>query len=410
MVKTCLYLFACLFLASCANKTLIRDSEYQPVYSTLQKNYPDEALLVFPRKEENGFITTFEKAWIKFWSGEKFSATDVKKVQVLSDQIEQRKFVSISYEASVFLVGESEDGYIPSEHEIISLHLFLAMLYLDQNAIDPAHVELKRAVEYLANNPQGKETTFDDAAIRIWLASLWEAIGDRNASNVDLRKAMELSGNKSIEQLIQLNKRKINLHMSGLGPRINWSNSGQRFFFEYKLNAEASAENNFIFSTRKWYDWHQSRNTKIRDRLLSSHYMANSLGHKTSRVSQKTAGLAFAGVMYTAAAAVFVGGLYLAAQYGGVDPESIVYLAAGIAGWIVTKAEDLRLGVDKKIEESKVNEAENLKVYRMIRFLPSQIQYIDENLATAPKSKTYKGFRKLLGTGDNQVEFIWNPE
>ncbi len=410
MVRLCLYLITCLFFASCANKTLIRDSEYQPVYSTLEKNYPDEALLVFPQKEENGFITTFEKAWIKFWGGEKFSETDIKKVQALSDQIEKRKFVSISYEASVFLVGESEDGYIPSEHEIISLHLFLAMLYLDQNKTDSAHVELKRAVEYLANNPEGKETTFDDAAVRVWLASLWEAIGDRNASDVDLRKAMELSGNKSIEKLIKPHKRKIRLLMSGLGPRTNWSSSGQTFYFEYKLKPESTSENDFIFSTRNWYEWHQSRNTKIRERLLSSHYMANSLGHKTSRVTQKTAGLAFTGAMYTAAVGVFLGGLYLAAQYGGVDPESIVYLAAGLATAIVGLAEDLRISVDKKIEASKSNEAENLKVYRRIRFLPSQIQYIDENLATASKNKTYKGFRKLLGTGHNQVEFIWNPE
>lgn len=410
MVRICLYLFACLFLASCANKTLIRDSEYQPVYSTLEKNYPDEALLVFPQKEENGFITTFEKAWIKFWSGEKFSESDIKKVQALSDQIEKRKFVSISYEASVFLVGESEDGYIPSEHEIISLHLFLAMLYLDQNNTDPAHVELKRAIEYLANNPEGKETTFDDAAIRIWLASLWEAIGDRNASDVDLRKAMELSGNKSIEKLIRPQKRKIHLLMNGLGPRTNWSGSGQTFYFEYKLKPETTSENDFIFSTRNWYEWHQSRNTKIRERLLSSHYMANSLGHKTSRVTQKTAGLAFTGVMYTAAVGVFLGGLYLAAQYGGVDPESIVYLAGGLAAGIVGLADDLRINVDKKIEASKSNEAESLKVYRMIRFLPSQIQYIDENLNTKAKGKTYKGFRKMLGTGHNQVEFIWNPE
>lgn len=411
VVKICLYLFVCLFFASCANKTLIRDSEYQPVYQSLEKNYPDEALLVFPQKEDNGFITTFEKSWIKFWSGEKFSENDIQKVQALSDQIDQRKFVSISNEASVFLVGESEDGYIPSEHEIISLHLFLAMLYLDENKTDPAHVELKRAVEYLANNPEGKDTTFDDAAIRIWLASLWETIGDRNASDVDLRKAMKLSGNKSIEKLIKLHQRKIHLVMSGMGPRTNWSDSGQSFFFEYKLSPEKDSANDFIFSTRKWYDWHQNRNTKIRERLLSSHYMANSLGHKTSRLSQKTAGLAFSGLMYTAAGAVIVGGIYAAIQYGGAsNAEGIFYLTAGVAGWIAAQAESFQDSVYRQVEKSKQNEAKTLKVYRMIRFLPSQIQYIDENLATASKGKTSKGFRKLLGTGHNQVEFIWNPE
>lgn len=129
--------------------------------------------------------------WIKFWtSTDKLTFNEIDSVQKLADQIEARKFVSISHEASIFLVGESEDGYIPSEHEIISLHLFLAMLYLDVQNFESAHVELKRAIEYLAANPDGKETTFDDPAIRIWLASLWQSLGDKNSADVDLRKAM----------------------------------------------------------------------------------------------------------------------------------------------------------------------------------------------------------------------------
>lgn len=398
-----------MFLASCANKTIIRDSEYQPVYSSLQKNDATNALIHFPEKETKGFITTFEKAWIKFWSGEKFSDEDVKAVQKLSDQIEKRKFVSISYEASVFLVGESEDGYIPSEHEIISLHLFLAMLYLDQKKIDSAHVELKRAVEYLANNPDGKTTTFDDPAIRIWLASLWEAIGDRNASDVDLRKAILLSGNKNLAKALDVNKRKVHLVMTGMGPRTNWSDNGQSFFFDYNTGTYGAPKSDNEFSTRSWYDWHQNRNTKIRERLLSSHYMANSLGQQTTRLTKKTAGYAMTGAMYVAAAAVVVGGFYLVIQYGGSGGEELIQIAGALGLWIAAKAESLQDSVDRHIEKSKQEDIEQSKTYRMIRFLPSSIEYIDENLATN-KTRYYSGYRKTLGTGHNQVEFIWNPE
>lgn len=283
--------------------------------------------------------------------------------------------------ANKTLVGESEDGYIPSEHEIISLHLFLSMIYLDRKNPESAHVEPKRAIEYLANNPDGKETTFDDAAIRIWLAGLWEAIGDRNSSDVDLRKAMELSSNSSIEKLLLQNKRKVKIIFQGLGPRTNWSNSGQTFLFDYHLGKYGQPKNEFEFSTRNWYDWHQNRNTKIRESLTTSHYMANSLGYKTSRFSQRTVGLTGAGIMYT----------------------------AGAAGWLALEAENFYKKVDTRIEESKRNEVELLKIYRMIRFLPSSIEYVDENLAKS-KSNSVRGYRKTLGAGDNQVEFIWNPE
>jgi hypothetical protein len=412
-LKHFLLAITCLFTFSCVSKTLIRDAEYEPVYRTLSKqDAADEALIVFPQKEKDGFITTFEKTWIKFWvQKEKLSADEIKDVQNLSDQIEQRKFVSISHEASVFLVGESEDGYIPSEHEIISLHLFLAMLYLDTANVDSAHVELKRAIEYLANNPDGKETTFDDAAIRVWLASLWEALGDRNASDVDLRKAMELSGNKAMQSLIDIQQRKTHLIMMGSGPKTKWNSDGQNFVFEYQLGEKDVSEKNYIFTTKNWYSWHQSRNTKIRDRLLSSHYMINSLGQQTSRLSQKGAGLAISGLMYTAALGVFVGGIYVAFQTG--DPkaaETIIELAGLLALGIGAQAKNLNDKVTFHVEESKQEEAESLKMYRMIRFLPSEIQYVDENLNKSLKGKVYKGFRKLLGVGNNQVEFIWNPE
>ena len=393
---------------------MIRDTEYQPVYHALQTQKGSEALLSFPDKEQNGFITTFEKAWIQFWtSSEKFSDSDIKVIQDLSDEIEKRKFVSISHEATVFLVGESEDGYIPSEHEIISLHLFLAMLYLDINKPDPAHVELKRAIEYLANNPDGKQTTFDDPAIRIWLASLWEAIGNRNAADVDLRKAMALS-ERNLTHLFENKNRKIQLLLNGVGPTTNWSDSGLTMFFEYKLNPQNDKSSN-LFTTRNWYEWHQKRNTKIRDNLVKSHYMTLALKDETSNLSKRTAGIAATSTLLLASVAVVAGGIYAGSQLiasgagTGKDLEALFYITIGAAYWLVEKGAAVTTYVDKKITESKRDQADLRKTYRMIRFLPSSIEYIDENLANAPQ-RNLSGYRKTLGTGHNQVEFIWNPE
>lgn len=56
-LKLFLLALACLFACSCVNKTLIRDSEYQPVYHALRTRESKEALNIFPTKERNGFIT-----------------------------------------------------------------------------------------------------------------------------------------------------------------------------------------------------------------------------------------------------------------------------------------------------------------------------------------------------------------
>lgn len=407
-LKLFLLALSCLFAASCANKTLIRDSEYNSVYHALSQKNANEALLTFPEKERAGFITTFEKAWIKFWTDkEKFTAEDIQVVQNLSDQIEKRKFVSISHEASVFLVGETEDGYIPSEHEIISLHLFLAMLYLDTGNRDAAHVELKRAVEYLANNPEGKETTFDDPAIRLWLSSLWQAIGDEDHATVDLRKALELSGDQSISRAIEDHNRKVTLVLTGVGPKPNWSDSGLSMAFEYTLEPK-NKNDGIIFSTRNWYEWHQNRNTKIRDSLIKSHYMGEALGHSTTKMTKHTAKYAVAITLYTSAVLVGIGGLYAVVKLGRAA-EPIAYLTLGGMLWLYDKAETFKKYVNREINKSDRNQEELRKTYRMVRFLPSNIEYIDENL-TKNKSTPRLGYRKTLGAENNQVEFIWNPE
>lgn len=409
-LKLFLLALGCLFAVSCANKTLIRDSEYNSVYHALSQKNANEALLTFPEKERGGFITTFEKAWIKFWTDkEKFTPEDIQVVQNLSDQIEKRKFVSISHEASVFLVGESEDGYIPSEHEIISLHLFLAMLYLDTGNRDAAHVELKRAVEYLANNPEGKETTFDDPAIRLWLSALWQAIGDEEHATVDLRKAMELSGDKSMTRAIEDSNRKVTLILTGVGPKPNWSDSGLSMAFQYTLEPK-NKNDGILFSTRNWYEWHQNRNTKIRDSLIKSHYMGEALGHSTAKASKYAAKAAVTTAIVTGIVVVAAAGIYAAIQVQ--DPqalEGIFYLTLGAGAWLGQKASDFNKYVNNEIDEADRTQKELRKMYRMIRFLPSNIEYIDENLAKN-KSAPHIGYRKTLGAGNNQVEFIWNPE
>lgn len=221
----------------------------------------------------------------------------------------------------------------------------------------------------------------------------------------------ELSKNMSIQRLIDVKNPKVLLLMRGVGPKTEWSTTADHMFFKYNLPESSFKSNDFLFATNNWYYWDQNRNTKIRTKLLSSHYMISSLGNKTSHITQKGANLAAVGVMYTAAAGLFLGGIYAAIQVQ--DPETaknIVYLTGGLGLWIIAKAQDFKYAFEARLEAKKAREIDDLKLYRMIRFLPSQIQYVDKNLNKFDASKNNNGFRKKLGKGDNQVEFIRNPE
>ncbi len=172
--------FLCLFISvlsvlgfsGCASKTLIRDSEYQPTYKALEQSDFKEAVRVYPeQKEKNGFITTFEKNWLKFWNPEADKKDADKKnsiaeLQRISSQLDERQLTRVSYETSVFFVGESEDGYMPSEHEMVALKLLLAMYYIQENKKTEASVEMRKAVDLL-NRVTEKGTTFDDPALRL---------------------------------------------------------------------------------------------------------------------------------------------------------------------------------------------------------------------------------------------------
>lgn len=87
-------------------------------------NY-EEALQELPKKETGGFITTLEKNWIGFWDGR----SNPEALKKLSHSFDQRKYISVSREASYFFFQESEEGYIPAEHEMVVLHLVTAMSF-----------------------------------------------------------------------------------------------------------------------------------------------------------------------------------------------------------------------------------------------------------------------------------------
>ncbi|RYZ83623.1 MAG: hypothetical protein EOP04_19615 [Proteobacteria bacterium] len=114
-MKKSLLLLLLPILSACSTSQLIRDHEYKFSQAAFQFEDPEKALDEFPTKEKHGFVTTVEKSWIGLWANK----TDQKELLRQAQTLDDRKYTSISREAEYFFFSESDEGYIPAEHEVV---------------------------------------------------------------------------------------------------------------------------------------------------------------------------------------------------------------------------------------------------------------------------------------------------
>lgn len=379
--------------AACSSTRIIRDDEYH----TSQKYFEDKnfssALDAFPRKEKNGFITTLEKNWIRLWDRQANS----EELRKISLDLDERKVVKVSQEASTFFLRETEEGYFPSEHEVIILHLVTAMAFLDQSDFKTARIEVKKAAEVLQQNYNEKEEMFDDPALRLWLAALWASVGEWSEAQVDFRRIYELTKNKEALRLAESTKApaELNLVLSGTDVKLDWPRTSTQPSFILPQRTIPHSE--LQFSTMAWYDWHSKRNFELRETLLKSNYMAQYTGIKTRSTSLKAAG-AFAGgiIILTGVvvAAVIIGGvIYLAASTTGGGGDAVGYVAGGgvmLGSAIAGEGKSIAGKAFKQADEDEVSDFKNLQAYRMVRFLPQRIGISSVPLVNKPDQKIYR--------------------
>jgi hypothetical protein len=374
-------------LSACASNTLIRDQDYGPSVKAARAGHFEKALQQFPAKEEGGFITSIERAWLTSW---RLSDQDLQtenglillhdRLDDLQKQIatfEDRKFISLSRESKYFLFQESEEGYVPSEPEITVLHLISAQFFLKLGQTDDAKVELRRANFILQGAFDLHQNHFDDPALRVWSGSLWLALGDWQEAQVDFRKAAELSGNERLKKLSELKKppAKLELIFSGATPEIQWSESSwQPLFLEDKDQPSISYA--VHLSTSPWYTQQLQRNTELRNLMMKSNYMAQSLSVKTSANSKRFGGhvltttMEVAGILIVTGAVA--GGLYLlgSSAEGGAYLIGLGFVGGG-ALLQASEREDERL--HQQIDDSERSDFQDLRTYRFVRFLPQWI-------------------------------------
>jgi hypothetical protein len=383
-------------LGACSSNTILRDNDYQISVNAFRAADPKAALDNFPKLEEGGFITTVEKTWLGIWNGS-IDGDQLKRVEKQTKTFDDRKFVSVTREAGVFLTQESEEGYVPAEYEVVVLHLTAAMAYMQLGRWEDAEVEARRAGFYLQNPFNRDHVHFDDPALRLWLAGVWAALGDWDAAQVDLKVAKIAMDDKEPKEL--------SVVFSGVAPELKWI-EGQlapEFIGDGKKPAYK-----YGFDTRSWFLRHAQRNTAIRDVLLKSNYMSQYLSIKATTAAQRGGASSMAiaaGTVGVAVGLAITGGLLygLAAAGGsGVGGEAIAQIMAlglgiswgsykGAVAWNKEMQNDLT-----KEEQSLLTD---MRTYRLVRFLPHWISLDVKQVAPiearsklvelrAPKSKT----------------------
>ena len=389
-------------LGACSTQKILRDQDYQYSLNAFRSGDPEKALEEFPKKENGGFITSVEKSWIKIWNDQ----PEVDDLQKQVKTFEDRKFISLSREAQYFLFQESEDGYVPSEHEVITLHLISAMAYMRLGKWDDAEVEARRAGFYLQGFFNENQPHFDDPALRIWLAGIWAALGDWNAAQVDLRRAADLAHDSSLKKMAEMkNAPELSILFSGVGPQLKWTVGQSAPDF---LKADHRPEDGFSFSSDPWFAHHQERNTLLRDSLLKSNYMAQYLSIKTGTATEKGLGKAimysWTGAGIVLGGALIIGGAYLAVQSGAGEVLTLA-LIPGIAIIAASFAESSHWEAQYKssVEKDEQKSLANLQTYRLVRFLPEWVTLSKSEPKTGLRSKK---FALQAPRSKTRVEFI----
>lgn len=390
-------------LSACSSSQVIRDSEYKYSEAAFKFSNPQKSLEEFPTKEQGGFVTSVEKSWLGFWADDKDQSALQKQMKTLED----RKYISISREAEYFFMSESEEGYIPAEHEIILTHLISAMYYMRAESWTEARVEVKQASYFLENFFRMDQKHFDDPALRIWIAALWSALGEWNEAQVDLRRAYEMTKDPDILPLLKSTTppKILSLAFDGTGPQVNWEFGNPLPTFDEKDSQPAF---DITFSTLPWYRRHQERNSVIRDKISKSNYMSQYYGIQLSKGGQKTLGAVTSTTIRVAgvalAAAVIAAGVYILSSSPG-SGEALGYpVAAGM--WLGKtmwkEGDNVDNTVNQSVIETDQRGREDLKTYRFVRFLPSWISLTDNIVVTA----TGKDISFQAPTSRTTVHFV----
>lgn len=435
--KTRKILLPALLPLSCASSSWdsAKREDYSPVVAQIYLGNIDKALREFPEKEKMGFITTLEKGWFETLAHEPHPEV----MSTLGAGLESRKTLHISDETISVLYKETADGYFPAEHETILFHIVTAMQYLEAQDCQGAAIEARRAARFLeVPLTQSPTRDFDDAAIRLWLASIWLSCDDWQMARVNLRVAATLSD--ALKPLLkEAEKSQAPKHLSiaftGWGPDVIWSKEGGNnvsFVVDKQASGAAFQDRSgslqpaqFVLPTYGWYERHQDRNHLLHEVLQNSRYAVTSTSTSAASAAVSMTGntmaVAVGAVGIASGAGIAAGGTYLAyTNLATLHELSFTAAVGSILGGVYVAARSLTLASElsegTKRKSNDIAEQNNPSAsYRYVRFLPASLSvsifeespplFAHATYSTAVETPI-RPFLKIINTSGNSVSFF----
>lgn len=379
---------ACCLLAAlcsgCSHNGLLTKPDYEKSQHHFLEGDIQGARDDFPRgaEEEGGFITSMERGYLSLLQGQ----PELKELKRQAEAIENRVRYHVSREARTFFYVQTPEDYYASEHEVIWMHFLLSWGYSMQGDYTAGCVEAREAGSLLTLpwSPQGH---FDDATMRLMLASLWAMCGDWREAQVDLRAAWFLDNRLTwAKQLADRDDAPADLFivLGGPGPEVEWNpelltsnplRTQRQVAFKLrggKSQLSIVDKNGRIIEPHlspdasKWYERHQVRESELHELIADSAY-----GGKAA-VSGVAAGGKIAATT-GAGLAIGLGGIALGGAiiyYGGSDGVELG-LGIMIAG-IKWGMEISKEGYQESTSTFK-KEVDPSTTYRFVRYLPEYL-------------------------------------
>ncbi|MBT4287601.1 MAG: hypothetical protein HOD92_09710 [Deltaproteobacteria bacterium] len=378
-----LFILGILLITNCTSKELLLKEDYESSLYLHQSGKTAEVLKEFPKGEVGAFITTLEKTYLNLLQGN----SDIKALAKQAIFIEKRFRFQASKELKSVFFAETAEGYYPSEHEIIWMHILLSWGYHLKGDNEKACVEARKT-SHLLMAPWSHEGAFDDPFLRIINGAMWMNCGSWEDARVDFKRAFYLDNQlKWLLDLIQLNEppKQLILILGGPGPEIIRAN---RIIHETENNVDLDLAFHLLGKKSKisiadkkgykfypkitpdaryWYARHFERNNSIHELIESSKYSA----YQTAIIGRESLKVAGGVVVGTG---VMTGSVVagLAIMYVGLEVGSgeIFLLGPVVALGGIKKGLDI---IDETYDTSKkeVQQKNNLSnYYRFSRFLP----------------------------------------
>jgi hypothetical protein len=377
------YLLLSLLCTGCSQSSLLTKQDYQKSQQAFARGDTEAAQLDFPRRSEEGdFITTMEKAYLSLIRG----TPQIKALQKQAEVLENQVRYHVSREARTFFYVQTPEDYYASEHEVIWMHFLLSWGYSQQGKFEDACVEARTASSLLSL-PWSPAGHFDDATMRLMLASLWAMCGEWREAQVDLRAAWFLNNSLGwAHELAERDKPPSNLFvvLGGPGPEPVWNPEitanplrterqvtfklrGRKSHLTIADQHGVMIEPHLSPDASRWYERHLARDNELHELLLDSTYggKATLNGIKAGSKIAVTTGLGLA---------IGIGGSALGA--------AIIYYANGANAaelGLAVMAVSIKKGISISQEgytestTSLKQELDPSPTYRFVRYLPEYL-------------------------------------